>query len=71
MTNKNLMYFVQTQVETLPACESNFKKSHFQRCTFGDDLGSKNYIYNNIPFLHYKNTFSQMLSLFIQLLCLG
>lgn len=52
MTNKNLMYFVQTQVETLPACESNFKKSHFQRCTFGDDLGSKNYIYNNIPFLH-------------------
>lgn len=52
MTNKNLMYFVQTQVETLPACESNFEKSDFQKCTFGDDLGSKNYIYNNMLFLH-------------------
>ena len=36
-TDKNLRYFVQAQAQTLPVWDSNFEKSYFQKCTFGDD----------------------------------
>lgn len=49
------MYFIQMQAEALPVCEPNFEKLHFHKCYFGNDLGNKKDIYNNLYHLYHSH----------------